>query len=243
MLNLLNKNILITGATGGIGKSIAIKCSNQDANVIITGRDIEKLKNLHDQLKGEKNQFIAADLSSDEEIEKLIDALPKLDGVVHCAGINTKTPIKFLNRDKINDVLNPNFYAPALLSSGMLKKRKINKGASIVMVSSISSSYTTVSNAVYSASKAALESLTRVMALELASRNIRVNSIKPGMIETELIEAYDLKEELAKFEKNIPLRRFGKTGDIANLAVFLLSEESSWITGSLITIDGGITLR
>lgn len=243
MLNLSNKNILITGGSGGIGKSIALRCSNQGANVIITGRNIEKLELIYSHLKGENNQIIAADLSSDEGIEKLIDLLPKLDGIVHCAGINTKTPIKFLNREKIDNILNPNFYAPTLLSRGMLKNKKINRNASIVMISSISSSYVTVSNALYSASKSALESLTRVMALELSSRNIRVNAIRPGMIETELIQAYDLKEELAEFEKNIPLGRFGKADDIANLTVFLLAEEASWITGSLITIDGGITLR
>ena len=123
------------------------------------------------------------------------------------------------------------------------KKKKLNVNASVVAISSVSSSYSTISNALYAASKGALESFMRVLALEVAPRRIRVNAIKPAAVETPIIASYKLADEMELFKKQIPLGRFGKPEEIAYGAIYLLSDAAAWITGTILTIDGGLTLR
>ncbi|MBA4322787.1 MAG: 3-oxoacyl-ACP reductase [Odoribacter sp.] len=243
VFTLKNKTVLITGASSGLGRSIAIECSRAGAGLIITGRNSERLEITFSALTGGNHLRIMADLGSEVEIKKLADQLPQLNGIVHCAGINTKSPVKFLSEEKIDEIMKTNFYAPALLSQALLKQKKIQKLASIVMISSIASSYATVSNAAYASSKGALNSFVRVLALELAAQKIRVNGIQPGMVQTEILNAYDLQDELKESEKSYPLGRFGKPEDIAYAAIFLLSGAAEWITGTSLVIDGGITLR
>jgi NAD(P)-dependent dehydrogenase (short-subunit alcohol dehydrogenase family) len=243
VFSLRNKLILITGASSGIGRSIAIECSIAGARLIITGRNIDRLNETKAMLTNGSHSIIQADLNIEEDIKQLIEKMPEIDGVVHCAGINTKSPIKFLNEEKIESVMKTNFYAPVLLMKAIIKNKKIRKNGSVVMISSIASQFAAISNAVYSASKGAVDSFVRVLALELAPQNIRVNGIKPGMIKTGILEAYDLLENLKEFEKEYPLGRFGKPEDIAYAAIFLLSDATAWITGSSLIVDGGITLR
>lgn len=241
--SLTGKKILITGASSGIGRSIAIECSKMGAHLVITGRNINNLQKTISVLNEGAHEAISCDISQSEDISELVKQLPNLDGIVHNAGINQKMPVKFITDEKINAVFNTNFYAPVIITQKLLKQRKINKGGAMVFISSIASEYAAVSNAIYSSSKGALNSFLRVLALELAPRKIRANGIQPGIIRTKILESYQLQEDLAKHEEQYPLSGFGEPEDIAYAAVYLLSDASKWITGSILKIDGGVTLR
>jgi len=154
--NLKNKTILITGASSGIGSVIAIECSKMGANVIITGRSEERLLNTFKLLQGDNNKYVLADLSLKEGLDFLVDQIPNLDGLVHCAAILKKLPLKFINEKAWLETIETNLFAPALLSQRLVKKSKVNDGASIVFISSIAASVASFGNISYMASKGAL---------------------------------------------------------------------------------------
>lgn len=241
--SLEGKTILVTGASSGIGKGIAIECSKMGANLIITGRNQERLNNTMSLLNGDNHISIKADLSNVDDIGLLVNQLPNLDGVVNNAGINDKNLVKFLSKDKIDKIYNTNFYAPVLIIQSLLKSKKINKHSSLIFISSISANYASASNTLYASSKGAINSFAKSLALELSQQKIRVNVIQPGIIETPILEAYSLKEELDSFIKSCPLGILGTPEDIAYCGIYLLSDASKWVTGGVFTIDGGITLR
>jgi len=243
IFSLEEKTILVTGASSGIGRSIAVECSKLGANLIITGRNRERLTETFQQLTGVSNLMICADLTNSNEIKELVNSIPNLDGIVYAAGINTKTPVKFINEEKIDAMMRTNYYAPLLLIQSVLKQKKLQKEGSVVLISSIASTYAAVSNALYASSKGAVNSLVRVLALELAPQRVRVNGIQPGMVNTNILEAYDLKEELEAFTKTIPLGRLAQPEEIAYAAIYLLSDATVWVTGTSLVIDGGTTLR
>lgn len=238
--SLNGKTILVTGASSGIGRATALFCSHMGARVIITGRNEARLQETLDSLSGEGNIQIAADLTEEGSRTRLVEEIPALDGIVHCAGIGHRKPCKAINAEDIATVMNANFNAAVLLQASLLAKKKVNKGSSIVFVSSRTAEIPTVANALYSASKGALKSYAKCLSLELAPRSVRVNCICPAMVWTPLVlnegvTEEDLQAEQAKY----PLKRYGKPEDIANLAIFLLSNASSWMTGSCIDITGG----
>lgn len=243
---LKNKIILITGASSGIGASIAIECSKMGASVIITGRDKERLNDTFFQLAKDGDnvhQSIEADLSNENGIENLVNSMPKLDGIVNCAGFLKKLPFKFINKKALNETLSVNLYAPALLSQLIVKKNLLNPAASVVFISSIASTVASIGNISYMVSKGALNSLSRGMALELARKKIRVNTVQPALIKTNLTEKALSEEDLENYILKFPLGRFGKPEEVAYAAIFLLSDASLWITGTSIVIDGGVTLN
>ena len=186
------------------------------------------------------HKAISADLTKAEDIESLVAELPKLDGLVQCAGVGSRVPCKNIGKEDLQHVFMPNVEAPILFQTAILSKRKINKAASIVYVASRAANAPSVGNAAYSASKGAIISYAKCLALELAPRLIRVNCICPGMVWTELIlkDGVD-KEQLEQSQLTYPLKRFGQPEDIANLAIYLLSDASSWMTGSSLDISGG----
>lgn len=240
--SLKGKNILVTGASSGIGKSIALECSQMGAKVFITGRNSERLNDVQMLLKsGIDNTSIAADLTTTEGIEKIVEEVEALDGIVHCAGIGDRTISKMVRQKDIERVMNTNFNAPVLLQKSLLKKKKVNKSASIVFVASRAPFAPTVGNGLYSASKGAIIAYSKVLGLELAPQKIRVNCICPAMVWTELVEkdAALTGADYHETEKSYPLGRYGKPEDIAYLAVYLLSDCSAWMTGSCIDITGG----
>jgi NAD(P)-dependent dehydrogenase (short-subunit alcohol dehydrogenase family) len=243
---LKNKFILITGASSGIGASIAIECSKMGASVIITGRNKERLNDTFFQLAKDGDnvhQSIEADLSNENGIENFVNSLPKLDGLVNCAGFLKKLPFKFINEKALNETLSVNLFAPALLSQLIVKKNLLNSAASVVFISSIASSVASFGNISYMVSKGALNSLSRGMALELARKKIRVNTIQPALIKTTLTKKALSEEDLDNYILKFPLGRFGKPEEVAYAAIFLLSDASLWITGTSIVIDGGVTLN
>ena len=211
--------------------------------MILLGRNRERLNSVRDSLVGEGHFAYPCDMRKESDIVDVVSSLPVLDGLVNSAGINDKSLVKSLNREKIDKMFETNLFGPMLLIKEIIRSKRINQGASIVFISSISAQYATISNAVYASSKGAVDSFIRVLALEVAQRKIRVNGIRPGVVETPLLDAYALKEELEEFKKSYPLGRIGRPEDIAYGVVYLLSDASKWVTGTIFNIDGGVTLR
>jgi len=242
--SLKGKTILVTGASSGIGSTIAMECSKMGANVIITGRNSERLQETFKQLSpNEEHLCKVADLSIKEELDALVDSLPNLDGVVHCAAMLKKLPLKFINEKAWQETMETNLIAPAILSQRLVKKNKINNSGSVVFISSIAASVASFGNISYMASKGAINSLSRGMALELAAKGIRVNTIQPALIKTNLTDKALSEEDLNNYLAKFPLGRFGKPEEVAYGVIYLLSDASVWVTGTSITIDGGVTLR
>lgn len=244
--SLQNKNILITGASSGIGASTAIECSKLGANVFITGRNKERLQKVFTQLDtsfSQKHQLFIADLSIESDIESLANRIEELDGLVNNAGVNRVKPIYFIQKEDLSFVYENNFFSHVCLTRLLLKKKKIKKKGSIVFTSSISAFYNAPGRTLYATSKAALTSFMRSLAVEMAVKRIRANAVHPGMIETGFIKENLSEEELKKNISEYPLKRFGKPEEIAWAIIYLLSDASSWITGSSLTIDGGFMLK
>lgn len=240
--SLKGKNILVTGASSGIGKAIAMECARLGARLFITGRNSQKLYDVLVSIPdGVDVTSIPADLTESVSLEFIADRVEALDGIVHCAGIGDRTLSKMVREKDIERVMDTNFNAPVLLQRALLKKKKVNKGASIVFIASRAPFAPTIGNGLYSASKGALIAYSKVLGLELAPQKIRVNCICPAMVWTELVErdASLTGVDYHEAEKSYPLGRYGKPEDIAYLAVYLLSDCSEWMTGSCIDVTGG----
>ncbi|QIL39198.1 SDR family oxidoreductase [Pedobacter sp. HDW13] len=244
MFSLEGKKILVTGASSGIGKATAIMFAANGATLIITGRDEQKLNAVLTQLDDQKHRAITCDLSDEEALKKLADSVDQIDGLVYSAGVIDYTLYKNLNREKYDKIFNVNFYSAIQLTNYLLKFKKIEKGSSLVYISSISSILGVPATALYGASKAALNTAVKVLASELAPRKIRANTVMPGIVRTPMIteaegliesEAFDLAE------KQYPLG-FGTPDDVASACLFLTSDASKWITGTSILLDGGHNL-
>jgi len=242
--SLEGKNILVTGASSGIGRATAVVCSTFGAELVITARNEDRLKETCSMLDANRNYtMISADVMDTAEVTRMIAECPALDGIAVCAGVNDKALVKNINQERVDKMFRTNVFGPMFLSRELIRQKKLKAGASIVMISSIASDYAAVSNALYASSKGALESFVKVLALELAHRQIRVNAIRPGMIQTPILEAYSMQDQLEEFKKEFPLGRFGRPEEIAYGVVYLLSDAAKWITGTTLNIDGGITLR
>ena len=243
--SLQGKTILVTGASSGIGQACAIEASKLGAGVIACGRNRERLQATMSLLEGEHHIAFEGDLLEQSVIERLVKEVPQLDGVVFSAGKGLTMPFEFCRRELFDDVYNLNFFSPMELLRQLAKKRKTSQGCSVVMIISIAGTGRhTIGNSVYGSAKAALQAMVRYTALELAPRKIRVNGVCPGMVHTPLIHAGTLTEEqLQKDMAAYPLKRYGEPEDIAHGVAYLLSDASSWVTGTSLVIDGGITAR
>jgi len=240
--SLKGKTILVTGASSGLGASIAIECAKMGASLVITGRDENRLKNTFTTI-GKNVSMVIADLEKNEEIEKLSNTIPSINGIVFNAGINKRQPVNFIKDKELDSVMNINFKSSATIIKSLLKQKKIEKNSSIVFISSIAVDRPVAGNAAYSAAKGAIDSYMRVLALELANKQIRANSIHPGMVWTSLIDKSSLDAEHYKIdEKRYPLGRYGKPEEVSYAVIYLLSNASAWTTGTILTLDGGISL-
>lgn len=240
--SLKDKVILVTGASSGIGRATAIECSKRGATVCLTARNVVKLNETFALMQPGDHKIIPADLTINQDIENLVNNLEKLDGVALISGINDKSIIKALDNEFINRMFSVNFNGPVLLIKNLLKRKKINKFGSIVVMSSISAFYPSVSNAMYAASKAAIDQFAKVLALEVLPIRARVNCIQPAFVETDMIHKYPL-DIIDEIRKNYPLGRFATPEEIAYSVVFYLSDATQLITGSSLIIDGGFTLQ
>lgn len=245
--SLQGKTILVTGASSGIGRGIAIECSKMGAQVVITGRSIARLNETFLSLIGENHIQIIADLSISDEMDSLVERCPPLDGCVNNAGIPKLMTVKFIQREALNEIIAINAIAPILLTSALVKKKKLKRGASVVFISSISGvSISTLGESSYSASKGAIHGFVKGAAIDLASQKIRVNSINPGLIQTNILElAGEMfsEDQIKDKLKQYPLKRIGQPEDVAYGVIYFLSDASSWVTGASIVIDGGFTLQ
>ena len=243
--SLFGKTILVTGASSGIGKSIAIECSRMGAQLILTARNNQRLQETLSLLDGGEHVVFVADLTNDEELTSLVDFLPKLDGVVFNAGISKPIVLSLTDKEDVNDMIETNLLSTINLTRFLVQQKKLKKKSSLVYISSINgNSCSSFGSSLYAASKAAITGFMKGVALELSSKEIRVNSINPGMIETEIFKGSAIgEEELTKDRQKYPLKRYGKPEEVAYAAIFLLSDATQWITGSSLLIDGGYTLQ
>lgn len=244
--SLEGKKILVTGASSGIGQAVAIECSRMGARLVITGRDPERLNRTFEALEGGGHTCFAADLSSVEDIRRLVEFCPVLDGVSNNAGITKVLLVKFIQEKYLHDVLGINVLGPILLTQSLVRKKKLNQEATIVFTSSLSGVYCVhYGESMYAASKGAINGFAKGAALDLAAARIRVNCVNPGIVKTPLFENASIltAEELQEKELFFPLKRFGRPQDIAFAIMFFLSDASSWITGDDLVIDGGYTLK
>lgn len=243
--SLEGKIILVTGASSGIGAATAIECSKMGAKVVLTARNRERLQDVFENLEGEGHSCILAELTKLEDIEALVSGISNINGVVLCAGIGYTLPFSFCSRQKMDEVFDINFFAPIELLRLLVKKKKLEILSSVVFVSSVAGlDIFYVGNSIYGAAKGALNSMMKQTALELSAKQIRVNSVNPGMVKTKLIrEGIAITEEqLTEDEKRYPLGRYGEPDDIAKGIIYLLSDASCWMTGQGLVIDGGLSL-
>lgn len=244
---LVEKNILVTGASAGIGEAVSMKLAAEGANVIMISRTEAQLKKVQEQLDG-TGVYYAQDLSRIEEIKELVERITrengKLDGMVHCAGIGKTIPLKNSNFEMIHDVMLINFYAFVELSRIICLKKHFNaEGGSIVGISSIASFRGHKGETAYSASKAAMDGAIRCMSAELAPKKIRVNSVSPGFVRTRMYDNYVENMGADVAEADVAKQPLGlvEAEDVANVVQFLLSDQSRFVTGTTLTVDGGRT--
>lgn len=238
------KTFLVIGAASGMGKATAIACSKMGAKVVVADFNVEGLNQTMAEMEGDEHKSFVIDLSNENTWNELLDNTPELNGLANCAGISNMNPFTFVTREEFDKVFNINFFGPVLLVKSLIKAKKIGKGSSIVFVSSVDGPRIVhPGNSVYSAGKNALVGMARNMAIDLASKKIRVNCVLPGTTDTPLIRTANVTEEsLTEVAKTFPLKRFGTPEDMAYGIIYLLSDASSFVTGTELIIDGGFTI-
>ena len=238
---LQGKKILVTGASSGIGRSIAIECSRMGACVYLTGRNMDALLNTIEMMNKGDHKIFPADFEDETSIKQMVDSLPQLNGVVHNAGRLDRMLCKAAKSEKIQLLFKVNFEGPALLQRYLLKANKIEREGSIVFISSRAPFAPSIGNAFYSATKGAILGYAKTLALEMAPKMIRVNCVCPAMVWTDLAQrdAEQMGVNYQEIQQNYPLKRFGSPEDVAFLTIYLLSDASKWMTGSDIDITGG----
>ena len=240
---LEGKHILVTGASSGMGRVFSRMIAEQGAQVSLLARNEEKLKETISQMDGSGHHYFICDLTNDDQIKCAVSQMNPLDGVVFCAGINDYVPVKFIKQEKIEHIFQTNYNSQIILTQMLLKKKLINKKASLVYISSLSSILGVPGTLLYASSKAALNSAVRVIAAELAPQGIRANTICPGIVKTEMLGSTNIDEEsFFKQEADYPLG-LGTPEDIGNAVLYHLSDASRWLTGNSMVIDGGYSLK
>lgn len=241
---LEGKTILVTGASSGIGRGICVDCAKMGATVHLMARNEERLTETRSQMEGNDHAIHLTDLCNTNDINTLVDELPVLDGIVLCAGIIKTMPVKNITEEAMIEIFNANIMGDIKLVSRLLKKKKLSRGASVVFISSVSTFNVKVGNSLYSATKGAVNSFAKAMALEVSKQQMRVNCIQPGFVPSNILSSGVIEEDafLKFYAERHPLG-FGTPTDIANACIYLLSDASCWVTGSIFTIDGGYTLQ
>ena len=243
--SLKDKSILITGASGSIGKATAVECAKLGASIFLTGKNVEKLENAWNEANvyaNGKGGMIPCDLTNEDSIKSLAKQLPILDGIVFNAGISKLKPVKYIKESDYKEILDVNLISSAILLREILQQKKLRDCSSIAFTSSTAGLYDPiVGNAMYSASKGAVSAFAKNVAIEVASRKIRVNAVCPGRVDTPMIKANEALGNLdEENKKEYPLGRYARPEEIAWAFVYLLSDASSWVTGTDFIIDGGL---
>ena len=242
MNDLKNKNIIVTGATGGIGNSIIKKLDQYGANILASGTKVEKLENLKSKFKNV--EILGFDISQNEKIEDFIEnASSKLGGKLDClvnnAGITNDNLAIRMSLEEWKKVVDINLTSTFLMSKFAIKKMLKNKFGKIINITSVVGHTGNVGQANYTASKAGIIAMSKSLAIEYAKKNINVNCISPGFIKTEMTKNLDDKFKEAIVSK-IPSARLGEPEDIANAVIFLASNHSDYINGETLHVNGGM---
>ena len=242
MSNLENKNIIVTGASGGIGNAIIKKLNEVGANIVASGTRIEKLEEL--KKKYEKIKIVKFDISQSEKIEEFIDNATNelggsLDGIINNAGITQDNLAIRMSLEEWQKVINVNLTSTFLLSKFAIKKMLKNKSGKIVNITSVVGHTGNLGQANYTASKAGIVAMSKSLAIEYAKKNININCISPGFIKTAMTDKIDEKFKEVIISK-IPSARLGEPDDIANAVLFLSSDQSNYINGETIHVNGGM---
>ena len=242
MSNLENKNIIVTGASGGIGNSIIKKLNEAGANILASGTRIEKLEELKKNYKNIK--ILKFDISQSDKIEEFIENATSelggsLDGIVNNAGITQDNLAIRMSLDEWQKVININLTSTFLMSKFAIKKMLKNKSGKIVNITSVVGHTGNLGQVNYTASKAGIVAMSKSLAIEYAKKNININCISPGFIKTAMTEKIDDKFKEVIISK-IPSARLGEPDDIANAVLFLSSEESNYINGETLHVNGGM---
>jgi NAD(P)-dependent dehydrogenase (short-subunit alcohol dehydrogenase family) len=242
-MDLTGKRILVTGASSGIGRACAILASRLGASVVLVARDVCRLKETMSQMSAGAHQTVTFDLSDLEHCEDLFKCCAceqKLQGVVHAAGLGPAIPIQSVSPAVMREVMNINYFAFLELVKWFSKK-KYSAGGSVVGISSVSSVVGWQGRSLYGGSKGAMDSSVRSLAIELAPKGIRVNSVQPSNIRTPMydeIVAIGGEAAVRQIEAKQPLG-VGEPEDVANAVAFLLSDAARFITGTQMVVDGG----
>ena len=244
MRSLKDKNFIVTGASGGIGNSIAEKLHEQGANVLATGTRIEKLEELAKKFNGIKT--LKFDISQHEKIEEFINEATEklggsLDGIINNAGITKDNLTIRMSLEEWTKVIDINLTSTFLMCKYSIKKMLKNKSGKIVNITSVVGHTGNVGQANYTASKAGIVAMSKSLAIEYAKKNININCISPGFISTAMTDQIDEKHKEAIIAK-IPSNKLGKPEDIANAVIFLSSDQSDYINGETIHVNGGMYL-
>ncbi|WP_323011603.1 SDR family oxidoreductase [Castellaniella sp.] len=238
---LTGKRILVTGASSGIGKQIALTCAQMGAQLVITGRNLERLQATADALCGSSHLVVAADLALPEGLDHLVEQAGVLDGVAHAAGISKLVPFRQINQKHLDVIFSANTYAPMLLTKGLLAKKQIAPGGSILFIAALASHSGALATSAYAASKSALLGAMRSLALEVAKQGIRANCIAPGYVQTPMLDG--LGQGGGSMDELFALTPLGmgEPEDVASTAVFYLSDASRWVTRNYFILDGGLS--
>ena len=243
--SLEGKTVLVTGAASGIGKATAIQCAEMGARVIIVDLNEQGLQETQKLIEREDTECRALDLTNLDKLIEMVGSLPKLDGLASNAGMVLSLLAKFSEPKDMERIFSINTFSHINLVQQLIVQKKLNKGASIVFTSSMSGVYCGLAGgSLYGATKSAILGYTKALAIELAPRGIRVNTVHPGMIETPLTSGTALSKELLEEDaKNYLLGRYGKPEEIAYSIVYLLSDATVWMTGTQLLIDGGYSVK
>ena len=242
MSNLENKNIIVTGASGGIGNAIIKKLNEAGANILASGTRIEKLEELKKNY--EKIRILKFDISQSDKIEEFIENATNelggnLDGIINNAGITQDNLAIRMSLEEWQTVININLTSTFLLSKFAIKKMLKNKSGKIVNITSVVGHTGNLGQANYTASKAGIVAMSKSLAIEYAKKNININCISPGFIKTAMTDKIDEKFKEVIISK-IPSARLGEPDDIANAVLFLSSDQSNYINGETIHVNGGM---
>ena len=240
--SLDGKRVLVTGASSGIGRQIAIACAQMGAQLVVTGRNAERLKDTAAALPGEGHIALAADLSQQAGIDSVVDQAGVLNGVAHAAGISKLVPFRLISASHLHEIFDANTHAPLLLTRGLLAKKRIANNGSILFISALASHSGAMATGAYAASKSALLGAMRTLAIETARQGIRANCIAPGYVRTPMLEGLgqggaQMDDLIAKTPLGI-----GEPEDIAYATVFYLSDASQRMTRNYTIVDGGLSL-
>lgn len=240
--SLVGKRILVTGASSGIGRQTAISCADMGAQLVITGRNAERLAATYQALQGSGHLAVAADLTQPEDLSNLVAQAGPLNGVVHAAGISKLVPLRMLKQTHLDEMFAHNAYGPLLLTKELLAKRKLQPDGSIVFISAVASHIGPLASSAYSASKGALLGAMRSLGLEVAKQGIRANCIAPGYVRTPMLNGLVSGGVDVEAFANLAPLGMGEPQDVAYAAVFYLSDASRWITRNYFIVDGGLTV-